>query len=298
MPPKSATSDAPIGIFDSGIGGLTVLKMLHELLPGEHLIYVGDLGRSPYGTKSPDTVKRYARQITRYLLDRGVKLIVIACNTASAVAGDDVCRAASPVPVIEVVESGANAALDAGPAATRKPVRIGVLGTEATVTSAIYVNRLLELAHERGMEAPVITQKACPLFVQLAEEGLWRGEIPDLVAALYLSEMKAFEPDIVILGCTHFPLLAQTIAAALPSETVLSDCAPSVAQIAKKILCDHGLSAPSTPEGKIEFYCSDSGQAFRRRAERFLDMNIDIVHHVDLESYEDEEGKSAHTGRH
>ncbi|HZK28845.1 MAG TPA: glutamate racemase [Clostridia bacterium] len=294
----SPKTDAPIGVFDSGIGGLTVLKTLRECLPGEHLIYVGDLGRSPYGTKSADTIKRYARQITRYLLGRGVKLIVIACNTASAVAGDEVRRLAFPIPVVEVVESGAVAALDAVVQRTGEPPRIGVLGTEATVSSGIYKDRLLEMAGERGMEVPVIEQKACPLFVGLAEEGLWRGEIPDLIAAYYLGGMKAFAPDVVILGCTHFPLLTQTIAGALPSNATLSDSASFVAKVVQETLRDCGLDMPAAPQGAIEIFCSDTRESFRRRAERFLDMNIDLVHHVDLESYEDEEDNLAHTGRH
>ena len=277
---------APIGIFDSGIGGLTVLKALHERMPEEDLIYIGDLGRSPYGTKSPETVRRYARQITRYLLWRRVKLIVIACNTASAAAGSTVRQMAGSLPVLEVVEYGSRLALDSLTGLEGEEARIGVLGTRTTVASDVYRDRLLALARDRGMSVPRIQQKACPLFVPLVEEGLWQGEIPDLVAAMYLEEMKVFSPQVVILGCTHYPLLQETIAKALPPDTLLKDSAPAVAQAAALILEERGDLAKGGKPGSIEFHCSDSEDTFRLQAGRFLDMPVDVVHHIDLDTWE------------
>ncbi|NLA82232.1 MAG: glutamate racemase [Clostridiaceae bacterium] len=282
---KKTQSSAPIGIFDSGIGGLTVLKAMHERLPREDLIYIGDLGRSPYGTKSRETIQVYARQITRYLLSRRVKLIIIACNTASAAATWTVQDLAGPVPVLEVVGHGSRLALDDLGYLGDRESRIGVLGTRTTVTSDVYRDRLLSLAAERGMPPPLIQQKACPLFVPLVEEGLWRGQIPDLVAGLYLEEMKAFSPQVVILGCTHYPLLKETIAKALPAGTRLKDSAPSVAETAAEILEAEALLSDRERAGSLEFHCSDSEDTFRLQAGRFLDMPLDIVHHIDLDAW-------------
>lgn len=278
---------APIGIFDSGIGGLTVLKAIRDRLPAEDLIYIGDLARSPYGTKSKETVRRYARQISRYLLTRGVKLIVIACNTASAAAGEEVREQAGQVPVLELVGHGSRLALDRLAHLPEGEARIGILGTRTTVSSDFYPNRIEALARERAIKSPQIRQKACPLFVPLVEEGLWEGEIPDLVARMYLEEMKAFSPHLVILACTHYPLLQKTIARVLPENTILLDGAPDLARSAASLLDERGLLAPSNRKGSIEFHCSDSGDTFRVQAGRFLDMPVDIVHHIDLESRED-----------
>lgn len=286
----------PIGIFDSGIGGLTVLKMLRDAFPAESFIYVGDLGRSPYGSKAADTVRRYAIQITDFLLRKGVKMIVIACNTASAVAGDDVKRRAYPVPVIEVVGCGAKMACEILSKQHDDDVRIGILGTDTTVTSEVYVNKIHELVRERGLKRPDIRQQACPLFVPLVEEGWWKGDVPDEIAEYYLRSMKSFNPDVVILGCTHFPLLKEPIARTLPEGTILTDCAPAVVGEVRAILDEHGWNAPSgsseddSDSAGTVFYCSDTGDTFRRQAERFLDMSIEFVHHVDLEMCEDEEG--------
>ena len=281
-----AGSVAPIGVFDSGIGGLTILKALRDRLPRENLVYFGDLGRSPYGTKSTETVRRYAGQITRFLLTLGVKLIVIACNTASAAAGDLVSQLAHPVPVLEVVGHGSRMALDLASRLAEDEVRIGVLGTRTTVSSGVYQDRLLALAAEQGLQPPLIRQQACPLFVPLAEEGLWQGEIPDQIARLYLEELKAFSPQVVILGCTHYPVLFDTISKALPPGTVLNDSAPAVARSAEGLLTDSGRLAPRDQEGTVTFYCSDSEDTFRHQAARFLDMPVDIVHHIDLDTWE------------
>lgn len=293
-------ADAPIGVFDSGIGGLTILRKMRQALPNEHFIYFGDLGRAPYGTKSMETVVRYASQITRFLLSRNVKLVVIACNTASAVAGDAVARLASPVPVIEVVEHGAAAALDALPATVWASGRgrVGIVATETTVASNVYRDRLLAMAASRGWPAPAIKQTACQLFVALVETGFWTGEIPRLAAEHYLAEMRAFAPDVLILGCTHFPPLRQAMADVLPPATRLVDSAPNVARRARRMLEERDALHPGESPGTMTFYTSDSPESFRRHAERFLDVPIDIVHHVDVEAYEAKEGLCDRQNRH
>ncbi|NLB27458.1 MAG: glutamate racemase [Clostridiaceae bacterium] len=279
----------PIGVFDSGIGGLTVLKELRQALPDEHLIYVGDLARSPYGSKSPETVKRYASQIARYLLSRNVKMIIIACNTASATAGELVRQLAAPVPVLEVVEQGADAALDVIAAMNEEEARVGILGTVTTVTSGIYPDMVRALAERREMAVPSMLQKACPLFVPLAEEGIWEGELADRVADLYLEEVKSFQPHVVILGCTHYPLLRGAIAGALPSGTTLIESAPAVVRTARRILEEAGLKALQTSGAVTEYHVSDSVDTFRRNAGRILDTNLDLVHHINLDACEDRE---------
>ncbi len=279
----------PIGVFDSGIGGLTVLKELRQALPGEHLIYVGDLARSPYGSKSPETVKRYASQITRYLLSRNVKLIIIACNTASATAGELVRQLAAPVPVLEVVKQGADAALDVIAGLDLEESRVGILGTVTTVTSGIYPAMVRALAARREMAVPSMLQKACPLFVPLAEEGIWEGELADKVADLYLGEVRDFQPHVVILGCTHYPLLRAAIAGALPPDTALIESAPAVVRTARRILEETGLRALKTSGAVTEYHVSDSVDTFRRNAGRILDTNLDLVHHIDLDACEDRE---------
>lgn len=282
-------SQQPIGIFDSGIGGLTVLRELRRALPDEHLIYVGDLARSPYGSKSPETVRRYAGQITRFLLSRRVKLILVACNTASATAGGTVRHLAASVPVLEVVEEGAGAALDAMAGLSGEKARVGILGTGTTVGSGIYPAMIRILAKRKKMPLPRMMQKACPLFVPLAEEGIWEGELADMVARHYLAEMKAFEPHAVILGCTHYPLLKGAIAGALPPATLLIESAPAVVRTAGRILDEADLRASKTEEGLTEYYVSDSVDTFRRHAGRILDTTLDLVHHVDLDACEDRE---------
>ncbi len=272
----------PIGVFDSGIGGLTVLKELARQLPHEHFIYLGDLAHSPYGSKSPEAVRGFSLQIARYLLSRQVKLIVIACNTASAAAALEVSQLAGPVPVMEVVEAGAVAALDAV-AHLREPARIGILGTETTVASCIYARKLEAMAQSRGMARPALMQTACPLFVPLVEEGFWDGSIPRQVAKYYLSAMRSFRPHTVILGCTHYPLLEKAIRRALPAA-LLAQSAPVLVSRVEAYLDRQGFRAPSESPGKLEFYTSDSVDTFSRHAGRFLDLPGLLVHHIDLDA--------------
>src|SRR5256885_10560564 len=195
----------PIGVFDSGMGGLTVVKSLISLLPNEELIYLGDTARLPYGSKSPETVKRYAVQCARALLRYDIKMLVIACNTASATALGDLSQALAPTPVIGVIEPGADAAVQVA-----RSGHIAVLATEGTVKGGAYVRAI----HARNPKAQV-TQNACPLFVALAEEGVTEGAIPELVAQRYLQpllEDQRYRPECLVLGCTHFPVLHDVIA--------------------------------------------------------------------------------------
>ena len=193
----------PIGVFDSGLGGLTVLKEIMALMPEENTIYFGDSGRTPYGSKSPETIERYARQIVRFLQEQQVKLIVIACNTVSACASDMV-REIAGVPVVEVISPGAAAA-----AQTTCNNRIGVIGTRNTVASEVYIRAIQQVT---GTDT-VITQQACPMFVSLAEEGWWNNSITRAIAAEYLLPLLQSNIDTLLLGCTHYPLLSEAIGA-------------------------------------------------------------------------------------
>jgi len=208
-----------IGIFDSGVGGLTVVHRMLEALPHERLIYLGDTARYPYGTKSADVVMRYTFENARFLLDKGVKLLVIACNTMSAVALDAL-RAETDVPVIGVIEPGARAAL----AATRNR-KVGVIGTEGTIASGSYTRAL------RALDPTIeIYTRACPLFVALAEEGWVENEIARQAAAMYLASLRQSRIDTLVLGCTHYPLLAKTIGDSLGPEVQLVDSATETAR--------------------------------------------------------------------
>lgn len=227
-------SIAPIGIFDSGIGGLTVAGAIHRLLPNESTIYFGDTARVPYGPKSPETVRRYAREILDWLLHQEVKAIVVACNTATAHALDDL-RARSPVPVIGVIEPGARAAAKA-----TVNGRIGVIGTTGTVASGAY---RLALQHIRA-DLHVI-EKACPLFVPLVEEGWFDHEATRLVAEAYLRPLRNHEIDALVLGCTHYPMLKPLLHRVMGAEVRLIDSAEETAGELAHVLNELGLAAPA-----------------------------------------------------
>ena len=212
-------NDASIGIFDSGMGGLTVMRALMARLPNERFLYLGDTARLPYGTKSADTVTRYSVQAASALVKRRIKLLVVACNTASGVALPALQEAFAPLPVIDVIAPGAEAALAASP---RGP--IAVIATEGTVKAGAYMRAI----HARAPEVPV-TQTACPLFVPLAEEGLIDGEIVELVAHRYLDPVLAQKPHALVLGCTHYPALKATIAKIAGPDVVLVDSAETTA---------------------------------------------------------------------
>jgi len=252
-----------IGIFDSGVGGLTVVHQLIAALPHEHLIYLGDTARYPYGTKSAEVVTRYTFENARFLLDKGVKLLVVACNTMSAVALDAL-RTQTEVPIVGVIEPGARAAV----AATRNR-KVGVIGTDATIASGSYTRALRAL--EPGIE---IYTRACPLFVHLAEEGWVDNEIAEKAVAMYLASLRQSRIDTLVLGCTHYPLLAATIAAYLGPEVQLVDSATETAREVAARLDAHGLRAQSGA-GSTSFFVTDVPDRFVKIGGRFLGTAVD-----------------------
>ena len=260
--PAAAPSDRPIGVFDSGVGGLTVLGALAARMPRETLLYLGDTARVPYGSKSADTVTSYAVEIGDFFADRGVKLMVVACNTTSAIALDTL-RARYPVPVVGVVEPGARAALRA----TRRG-RIGVIGTEATIASGAYARALREI--EPGVE---IFTRACPMFVPLAEEGWTDNEVARRTVSLYLSSLRRSGIDTLILGCTHYPLLRAAIAACMGPEVTIVDSAAETASEVRRTLRSTG-SLRTRGEGGASFFVTDAAERFARLGERFFGSSV------------------------
>ncbi|MDE2490435.1 MAG: glutamate racemase [Elusimicrobia bacterium] len=250
---------SPIGVFDSGLGGLTVLKALARRMPEESLVYFGDTAHVPYGTKSPEAIARYSTQVARFLAGRGIKLLVVACNTSSAWALPAIRRAAK-VPVIGVVEPGARAALAAAPSG-----RVGVIGTEATVASRAYPKALARL--KRGVR---VESRACPLFVPLVEEGWWSGPVAAAVARRYAAPLRKAGVKAVILGCTHYPYLKGVLARALGRGVRLIDSAEETAAETERALARRGLRAPMGRRGRREFYASDAPERFRRLGARML----------------------------
>lgn len=256
--------NAPIAIFDSGVGGLTVASAIARRLPNEHLVYLGDTARLPYGTKSPETVTRYAVQATRALMRFNPKMIVVACNTASAVALPVLTAAYAPIPVIGVVESGARAAI-----AASKSGHIAVIATEGTVKGGAYVRAIKALN-----PAAQIVQQACPLFVSLAEEGWTEGAIPELTAQRYLQNIfsQAESPDTLVLGCTHFPVLVGAIAKAIGTRIALVDSAATVASEIAAQLSHTGRKSPHKP---ALFLSTDAPERFARVGAQFFGAPID-----------------------
>lgn len=267
-----------IGVFDSGFGGLTVLKALLEVLPAADYLYFGDTARLPYGSKSAGTVARYAVEAARFLEDQGAQILVIACNTATALALERIVLA-SHVPVIGVVEPGAEAA---GAASTRK--KVVVIGTEATVASHAYQKALLE----RGLAAH---EKACPLLVPLVEEGWTEHEVTERVARIYLSEAFSggFEDaDVLLLGCTHYPLLKPLLQKVAPGHVTIVDSAESTAHTVAEAFGNYKAD-PLTESlaerrglPRFKFFATDSVEKFQKLGRRFLGHPIQDVQHVDL----------------
>jgi glutamate racemase len=258
--------DAPIGVFDSGLGGLTVVAALMRQLPAESLVYFGDTARVPYGPKAPATVRRYSREIASYLCAQGVKAIVVACNTATAHALAAL-RAELPVPVIGVIEPGARAAV----AATRAG-QVGVIGTAGTVRSGAYERAIRELAPDAR-----ITTAACPLFVPLVEEGWLDKEATRLVAREYLQPLVAAGVDTLVLGCTHYPLLKPVIASTVGTAVRLIDSAEETAAETRRILAECGLEAAAAREPVRRFVASDDSTQLSRLGSRFLGRPLDTV---------------------
>lgn len=260
-----------IGIFDSGVGGLTVLRQIARRLPGESLLYMGDTARVPYGTKSPETVIRYARACANILLQRGIKLLVVACNTAAAQALPALQRELE-VPVVGVVEPGARAA-----ARRTRVGRVGVIGTAGTIASQAYPKAIAALDPE--IEVFGI---ACPLFVPLAEEGWLTGEVPTLVAREYLADLLAKGIDTLVLGCTHYPLLAPVISQTAGETVTLVDSAEETAAAVEAALRGEGLLTREESPGERRFLVSDAPEGFTRVGRRFLGCELTHVEWVDF----------------
>ena len=263
------SDDLPIGIFDSGVGGLTVYRALHDRLPHEHFVYLGDTARVPYGTKSLGTVERYALENSYFLARRGIKMLVVACNTASALALPKI-REAIGIPVVGVIGPGGRKAVEVT-RQLRNP-RIAVIATEATVSSGAYA-----AAIRRVSDAAEVFQAACPLFVSLAEEG-WSGEPETFsIAAKYLQPVIDFNPDALVLGCTHYPILRDVIQQTVGDSVRLIDSGEATAEEVEKLLVREGLSSdrevPATRsmcDDLDHFYVTDAAERFARVAERFL----------------------------
>jgi glutamate racemase len=257
---------APIGVFDSGLGGLTVAGEIMRQLPAEGLIYFGDTARVPYGPKAPSTVRRYSREIASFLELEGVKAIVVACNTATAHALAAL-RAELRLPVIGVIEPGARAAV----AATRSG-RIGVIGTAGTIRSGAYERAIRELAASAH-----IAVQPCPLFVPLVEEGWLETEATRLIARHYLQPLVDADVDTVVLGCTHYPLLKPVLAEVLGDRVRLIDSAAETAAETRRLLVDRDLEAPPSRDPTHRFVASDDSNQFLKLGQRFLGHALDAV---------------------
>jgi glutamate racemase len=265
-----------IGVFDSGFGGLTVLKALLELTPDADYLYFGDTARLPYGSKSTETVAKYAVEAAHFLEQQGAQLLVIACNTATAMALDKITEG-SGVPVVGVIDPGAESASQAS--ANRKVV---VIGTDATISSHAYLRAL----QARGISAK---EKACPLLVPLVEEGWIEHAVTEQVARIYLDEAFAADfgtADVLLLGCTHYPLIAPLLRRVAPPHVKIVDSAESTAQVVRNLLRRGAIPREVEQERRklprVEFFATDSVEKFRRLGARFLGREIQDVEHVDL----------------
>jgi glutamate racemase len=263
--------DGAIGIFDSGFGGLTVARRIMESLPNESMIYLGDTARLPYGTKSPATVIRYAETCTEILVSRGIKLLVVACNTASAHA-IPILQDKYPIPVVGVVEPGARAAVEV----SRGGV-IGVIATEGTIESNVYALAIEALAPNAR-----VVSTACPLFVPLAEEGWVEGDVPFQVATEYLKRLANDDMDTLVLGCTHYPLLSKTIQRVIGDRVTLVDSAKATARVVEEILGGLRQLSDDAEMPIHEYIVSDDPKKFSRIGEKFLGKPIDMVEWLDF----------------
>jgi len=267
-----------IGIFDSGVGGLTVLKEVVKALPQEDTIYLGDTARVPYGTKSPETVTRYARQITGFLVRRDIKLLVVACNTASAVSLEAL-KESFDLPIVGVIEPGARRA-----AAVTRTGKVGVIGTAGTIKSSAYSKAIKRL----NPDIQVVT-RACPLFVPLAEEGWVDNEVARLTARAYLQGLREEGVDTLVLGCTHYPLLKGIIADVVGDDVRLVDSAEETAHTVAEILRQQGMLRPAAERGNHHYFVTDVPAGFIRVGNRFLGGGRSDKKKIKLEDEDDGE---------
>lgn len=277
MSGKEEWHNKPIGVFDSGVGGLTVAREIMRQLPNERIVYFGDTARVPYGSKSKETVTRYSRQIVRFLETQDVKAIVAACNTVSAYALEELEKEVD-IPMIGVVKPGVRAALDA---TVNK--KIGVICTEATMNSGIYSRYIKE-----NDNTVRIIGKACPLFVPLVEEGLWEDPVTDEIARRYLTELVDSGIDTLILGCTHYPMLRSTVGKIVGDQVTLVNPAYETARELKALLEEKGLESEHRPELGTElyrFYVSDGADKFQRFANSILTYGILSAKVIRIDEY-------------
>jgi len=259
------TKNGPIGVFDSGIGGLTVLRSLLKELPSESFVYFGDTARVPYGNKSPETVLKFSRENVTFLLNEGVKFVVVACNTASAEAVP-ILRDECPVPIVGVIEPGVRAAIK-----MTKSHKIGIIGTPGTIRSEAYQNGIRSLSPNA-----IVTAHACPLFVPLVEEGWTDTHITEMIAKEYLGDYHDQSIDVLVMGCTHYPLLRDVIGRVLGPEVALVDSAVETAREVRTRLRSDGLESDSK-EHELSIYLSDIAPNFREVGERILGRSIHDV---------------------
>jgi glutamate racemase len=271
----SRPGDRPIGVFDSGMGGLTVLREIVAALPAESTIYFGDTARVPYGGKSAETVQRYAREAAAYLLGRDVKMIVVACNTATAHAYDLLAHQLQ-VPVVGVIEPGARACVEA-----TRTGRIGVIGTTGTIASGAY-----DFAVRRRLPGARVYAQPCPLFVPLVEEGWVDHPAARLIADEYLRPLREIDVDVVVLGCTHYPLLRPLIGEVLGPSITLVDSAREAARDVARILDERALRRSDGAPATHHFVASDSPARFREVGRRFVGELIGDVELVDVDGYD------------
>ena len=268
---------APIGVFDSGVGGLTVAREIMRQIPNERLIYFGDTARVPYGNKSKETVTKFSKQIVRFLKTQRVKAIVIACNTASAYALDEIEKELD-IPIIGVVKPGARVAAE-----VTKNKKVGVIATAGTIQSRIYTDYI------QGIQKDIqVIGKACPLFVPLVEEGLLEDPVTDEIATRYLNELKDIDIDTLILGCTHYPLIRSTLGRIMGESVTLVNPAYETARELKELLAGEGLLNPSTKRlgtNQYEFFVSDGADKFKTFANSILKYGILSAQIIHIEEY-------------
>ncbi len=269
--------ERPVGMFDSGVGGLTVAREVMRNLPNENIVYFGDTARVPYGGKSKETILRYSRQIVRFLQQQDVKAIVVACNTASAFALEEI-RHELDIPMIGVVKPGAKTACEA----TRNG-RIGVIGTKGTIASGLYTEFIRKLRPDVQ-----VIGKACPLFVPLAEEGMLKDPVTVEMAGRYLAELKEQDIDTLILGCTHYPLLRSVIREVMGEHVTLVNPAYETACSLRKLLEKTGLQSDANPglqKGRHRFFVSDAPESFREFANSILPVDIEHTQRINIEEF-------------
>jgi glutamate racemase len=262
----------PIGVFDSGIGGLTVVKRLASTLPNENIIYFGDTARVPYGSKSNSTVIEYSIQNTKFLLQKNIKALVVACNTASSIAIPDL-KKIFDIPIIGMIEPGSRMALR-----KTQNKKIGVIGTRATISNLAYSKEIKKMNNKAE-----VFEKPCPLFVPLAEEGWIKHKATYEIAEEYLKELREDGIDTLVLGCTHYPILSEVIQKVIGSKVALIDSGVASSELIKMELEKFDLLSDSGTIGGQEYYVSDIPAKFKEVAELFLGRGIDHVHKVDLE---------------